>query len=166
MIVFLILPLLLIIFYQDFKFRHFWTIIYLLLISISVVNLIFFNINFLKYTYFIFNICFIAITYSGVWLYFILKHRGYINIINTQIGIGDVLFFIPVCMYFSPFNFILYFLFVLGSSLIYFLLSIFMGQEKQLIPLAGIASLSLFVILTISRLLHIPLDQDIISLKF
>ena len=80
-----------------------------------------------------------------ITVYFSVKERTFVNIINTKIGIGDVLFFIACAFIFSLPNFILFFTFsLLASALIVALFQKSIG--KQNIPLAGIMSVFLGLI--------------------
>ncbi len=128
--------------YQDFKYRAIsWYLIPLLFVALGysvyaktgagpLTKIFFTNLGFL--------------ILQGVLLtvYFSIKEKRAFNVINTKLGIGDILFFIVLCIAFSPGNFIIFYLVglivTLAATLFYHLIS-----QKQIgeIPLAGCIAL-------------------------
>jgi len=77
-----------------------------------------------------------------------LKEKKITNIIDSHLGLGDVLFFIVLTVAFSPVNFIVFYLgSVLLTSLIYGGIVLITKNQGTLIPLAGAMSLLLIVAL-------------------
>ncbi len=98
------------------------------------------------------NLGIVAVQLVLLSAYFSIKEKRFINIINTKIGLGDVLFFIAICMAFSTLNFIL-FLFV--SLVFSLMLAILLNQKTRLqsrIPLAGYMSISYIIFMMIQIL--------------
>ncbi|MGZ6519676.1 MAG: hypothetical protein ACXVED_18980, partial [Bacteroidia bacterium] len=87
------------------------------------------------------NIGFVLIQLFLLTIYFSVRNKKLLNIINTYLGLGDILFFIVSCAAFSPLNFILYhisaMIFSLAGVIIYSRIS---RKEIREIPLAGTMS--------------------------
>ncbi len=91
------------------------------------------------------NFVFVFILLSGLTLYFSLKNGKLVNIADTYIGWGDILFFGILAMFFSPLNLLM---FVVGSLIVVVLIVALNPRLRRNIPLAGIqASLLIFLIL-------------------
>ena len=94
------------------------------------------------------NFVFIGLQLFLLTLYFSIKHRKWINITKDYLGIGDILFFIPLCLLFSPDGLILFFVGSLLLSLIGTLLFVLLKKTSlSTIPLAGCMSIPLIIIL-------------------
>ncbi len=130
---------------EDFKNRAIWwgwipllilTCTCIAIRQIGVVD----TINF-----FIMNIGFISIQLLLVTCWFSLKEKKLTNITNQYLGLGDILFFIPLCLLFSPINFIAFYLTSLILVLVSFIiLKSLLFNNIQTIPLAG--GISIFLI--------------------
>lgn len=131
----LLLGLLGIVSYQDFRERAIsWWLIPLLLITCFGIQQYTLGYN-LWFGVFV-NSFFLLAQLLGLSLYFSIKHRKFVNITKEYLGIGDILFFIPLCFLFSPLHFIVFFI----SSFIFILLGYFLWrvfQPIETIPLAG-----------------------------
>ncbi len=127
--------LLLIMTVQDFKERAIsWWLIPLLFICSFGVGWHTLGNN-LWFIVFI-NSLFLFIQLLGLSLYFSIKHRKLVNITEEYLGIGDILFFLPLCFLFSPLHLIVFFI----SSFICILIGYFLWKQYQpiqSIPLAG-----------------------------
>jgi len=112
------IPLLFII-YEDFKYRaiHWiWLVVFIgLIIGLLPIEPITVLVN----------LALIGFQLLGLTLYFSLKEKKFINIVNQFLGIGDILFFIPLCFLFTPENLIWFFV----CSLIFTLLA-FLAQQN------------------------------------
>jgi hypothetical protein len=139
---FLALTILVAIMYQDFKQRK---------VSIALLGVLFviFCVDaYLKQNdlliilrNFSLNICFIIAQLAGIKLYFIIKSRKNTPVIDTYIGMGDVLFFFISCMAFSIGNFVMFYLISLIVALIGTITYMSIKNAKDIeIPLAGIMS--------------------------
>ena len=100
------------------------------------------------------NLAVLAVQIAGVIIYFSIKHKKFTNIINQQLGSGDLLFYVTVAFSFSPVNFIL---FSLGAYVmilaVFLVLKIFLGFRKS-IPLAGCLAFFMMVVIVLN-VLHI-----------
>jgi len=88
------------------------------------------------------NFLFVALQLLLISAYFSFRNRKLTNIIDSYIGLGDVLFFIVLCLAFSPMKFVLFYITALLVSLLSVLIyqSIFRKRLAE-IPLAGIFSM-------------------------
>jgi len=97
----------------------------------------------------VYALLFLIVNISVLFLYTSVKNKRIINIFQSHLGLGDVLFFIAIIPLFSVRNFILFFITGMIVSMILHLL--FNTFQKQLtIPLAGYLSLFLISILSYS----------------
>lgn len=110
---------------------------------------------------------FLLIQLLGLTLYFSLKERKPVNIIDKYLGLGDVLFFVAIAAGFSFLNYILFyiasFIFI---ALLYAVLLTARNQRKN-IPLAGGMALCLLVCLALEYITGIRLfynEQLLLSL--
>jgi hypothetical protein len=144
--------------FQDFKQRQIsWYLIPLsfFLVVYKAVNLIDTTV-FIKHS--IFNIVFVLIQLILLTTYISIKNKALTNIVNTYLGIGDILFFIVVCIAFSPVNFIVFFIVSMILTLIGFMLySTFLKKAGTEIPLAGTMATAL-IILLITKKIMIPIN--------
>jgi hypothetical protein len=144
---YLILIPLIIIVYQDFKQRSisWWTIP--LLLIIGGIQSYFINDWQQGLQFFLVNILFIGFQYLVLTIYFSLKEKRLVQIVNKWIGLGDWLFFIGLATLFSVVHFTMFFIFSIFLILVFFLIlkNTILKQVKT-IPLAG--AMSLVYILT------------------
>jgi hypothetical protein len=148
-IIFSISALLLIIAYQDFKFRAVNWIVFPLLALLSIIfNLLSLNTLLELCKNSMINLIFITVQFLLLYLYFILKIKKIIPL-TEKIGLGDLLFLCAVSFLFSPVNFIFFYIFSLITSLcIYGITSLIFKKNNPFsgaIPLAGLQSLFLFI---------------------
>ena len=137
-----------IIVYQDFKSRAIsWFLIPLLVIAFIWGGLLSLDLKQFS-TYFGVNLSLIIINLLGVTIFISVKEKKLTNIIDTYLGLGDVLFFLMLATVFSPINFILFFLgSIFITTIVYGLVAIASKQKQALITLAG--AMSILLILTI-----------------
>ncbi len=88
------------------------------------------------------NILLVGCQLILISIYFSMKQKKLVNIINTKIGLGDILIILAFCFAFAPITFIL---FLTASLIISFLVVLvrkrkFYGHNK--IPLAAYLSIS------------------------
>jgi len=146
----ILIGLLSIIIYQDFKSREIsWFLIPLLFI-VGIANALY-NINLFEFTSYVgINLSIIILNLLGVTLFVSLKEKKLKNIIDSYLGLGDVLFFLVLTTIFSPFNFILFFIgSILITSIVYVAIILLNKQKQTLIPLAGAMSLLLVIALVV-----------------
>lgn len=150
--------LLLIISYQDFNARaiSWWTIPLLLGIVLYIRFYNFYSETWWQES--AFNFSFLLIQFILITLYFSIKKKTFTNIIDRHLGLGDILFLIPLALLFSPLSFLLFYilsiLFVLLGFLFY--KSIF-RSETETIPLAGGQALFLIALLISSKVFDFSL---------
>ncbi len=131
--------------YEDFKFRAIsWWWLPLLGIALAVPALSHIQGKMLI-TYFSLNALFIIIQFIILTLYFSLKNGKLINILNQYLGIGDVLFFIIIGLFFAPVLYITFFIFSLFITLAGFLVWKSTTKNNATIPLAGALALCLCI---------------------
>jgi hypothetical protein len=93
---------------------------------------------------FLLNIAFVLAQLGGVALYFTLKHKKMVLLIDTYIGLGDIVFLGICCIAFSTAKFILFYLASLIIALVCTLVYKKMKQiEAMDIPLVGYMSIVL-----------------------
>ncbi|PKP11179.1 MAG: hypothetical protein CVU08_12760 [Bacteroidetes bacterium HGW-Bacteroidetes-3] len=128
--------------YQDFKKR---TIHIILPILIFITSLIinYFSVE-LSFILILNNFIFILINIVGLVLYFSFKSKEFVNPIDKLIGLGDVVFFFSLTPLFNLKPFIIFFIFGLLFSLIaHYIFILFKNIES--IPLAGYLALFLII---------------------
>lgn len=93
------------------------------------------------------NYTLLFIQFTTLWLWMSARKRKWINIIDTQIGLGDIVLLVCLAPAFSPFNFFLFY--TLGAILaiaVHLILVTIRENHPQRIPLAGILGLPLIVL--------------------
>jgi|SRR3989344_8714186 len=136
--------------FQDFKQRAIsWFLIPLLLIGF--VYTAFQNSRYeivLKDV--AFNLSFIMLQLVLLTVYMSVKNKKIVNIVNTYIGIGDILFFVVIAAAFSPFNFIVFYLTSTILTLFGFMLYALIKKSTKEIPLAGSMASVMIVLMAIN----------------
>ena len=139
--------------YQDFKCRAIsWWLIPLLGLLFFFNGLFYVSIGKLI-KYFLLNVGFLAFQMIILTGYFSIKKRKFVNILNEYIGLGDILFFLVLGLFFSPYQFI--FFHVIGLFLVlmvYGTIILLKKDSSKYIPLAGALALIL-VLLIISKIM-------------
>lgn len=155
----IILPLIALI-YEDFKYRAIhWTWVVLLLILV----LVFYP---LKLNTLLFNTFILIVQLAGITLYFSIKKRQFVNIINKQLGVGDIVFFIPLLFLFSSLNLLTFFTISIFLSLAgYLIVTSIIQTNTHSIPLAGCMSIGLALTIVYSYVTGFNLQNDTWILK-
>ena len=132
--------------YQDIKDRMIHVLWFVVIFSATIsVNYVFANNWFDT----LLSLIFLGVNVSVLFVYISLKNKKITNILETHLGLGDILFFIAVIPLFSVRNFVLFF--ILGMFVSMTLHLLFNRFQKHLtIPLAGYLSLFLISILSYS----------------
>jgi hypothetical protein len=140
-------------FMQDIKHRQIsWWLIPVLAFIILLKALTIIAFKELLY-FFIVNFAFFLTQLLLLTVYFSLKNKRYVNIINSYLGIGDILFIIVICMFFSPVNFIFFYIGSLMITLIGILIyKIIKKRKEEEIPLAGAMAFMLAIGLLFNNL--------------
>lgn len=105
-----------------------------------------------------FNIGFLSIQLLALTLYYSVKRKQIVNIVNEYIGLGDIIFYVSCCCLFSPANFIFFQILSLSIILlVYGVMLLFKKTISSTIPLAG--GLALIVnVLILTRLVGFDID--------
>ncbi len=143
LLIFAILVVLVLIFWQDLKERavswYFFPMLFVLIFlyrmpSEGLEKIIeFAGINTL----------FLLIQLVMVSLYFSLKNRGWINITKKYLGIGDILFLLVITPLLTPVLYVLFYLISLLLIVVVAMLIKFVKNYQKTIPLAGLQALLL-----------------------
>jgi hypothetical protein len=98
------------------------------------------------------NFLFVLILLTLSTVYFSIKKRKPVNVIDKYFGMGDFLFLVILCTVFSPVNFIIFltgcFFLIL---LLYLIVAIFKHSDRQ-IPLAGLMAFFLIAVMVTDML--------------
>ncbi|SHI73802.1 hypothetical protein SAMN04488096_10450 [Mesonia phycicola] len=144
----IIIILLGIIVYQDFKYR---LIHILVLLFIFIVGLLRNILNDISFFNFLRPALFISVILFFLWFYLIIKSKKIINPLDKHIGLGDILFFFSITPFFTLKDYIIYFISGLLFSIIF---ALFFKNyiEKKMIPLAGLLSIALIILIFLRNL--------------
>ncbi len=144
--------------YQDFKQRaiSWWTL------PIMFVSYMLYSVYPIEQIVnsFFFNMLFVLLNLLAITLYFSLKASTFVNVIDTKIGLGDLLFLVVCCAVFNLPTFVLFFTISLIISVIVAL--IFQSSTKENhIPLAGIMAVLLVIVCLSGHFMSLELTRDI-----
>jgi hypothetical protein len=159
---------LLMIAYQDYRSRavH-WIYFPLLALAGIVLNLTELHSPGRLLGYTGFNFVFLCLQFVALKAWFFIRYKDRERIIDHKIGAGDLLFLTAACFFFSPLNFIVFYL----SSLIF---SILVHATKTLsdkpfgrsVPLAGLQATFFILFIYIPLFLNYSLfNDDLLILK-
>lgn len=160
----ILISLLAVVVFQDFKNRAIsWFLIPLLFIGFIGYAILTIETGELL-TYFGINLYIVFSSLLGATLIISIKNKKLTNIINTYLGLGDVLFFVVLTTVFSPINFILFFIgSIFITSIVYGGIALFNRKKQILTPLAGAMSVLLILTIVLEQLMpNFQLYQDII----
>jgi len=132
----ILIVLLLLVFFQDLKFRAIHIVLPILIAILGIVILFARPYPFIVILY---NSIFLVITLGGLYLYLLIKQRKPVNPFKS-IGLGDILFFFAVVPYLSNTNYILFFISGMLFSIVSFLIMKIVSKTN-LVPLAGLLAL-------------------------
>ena len=139
---FIIIAILLIIVYQDLKYRLIHISLLILLFSLSL-TFWYLRINIISII--LYNSAFLSINLIVLKAYTVLRKKKKTEDLIYGLGIGDILLFYAIIPLFSTSNYILFFITgLIFSMVLHFLISIFVTPNR-LIPLAGYLSIYLIV---------------------
>lgn len=130
--------------YQDFRERAvYWFLFPVLLI----IGLWLSGQNSFEWEQIALSFSFNIIILLSVGVYIAIKHKKIRQFINRELGIGDILLFFILPFFMSALHYILFFVVTIFLSLIAGLVMSGNGDEQKTIPLAGIQSLGMIVLL-------------------
>lgn len=147
-----LLLLLSVVLFQDLKQRQIsWFLIPLLLVSFIAQGLFRIPANELIH-YTMFNIGFVFVQLVILTAYISIKNKRLVNIINSYLGIGDVLFIATVAAAFSPLNFIIFYIAALLFTLLVFLVVKLLTKKlSKEIPLAGAMAAVMIALILVNQ---------------
>lgn len=130
-----------VIFYQDLSSRSVWWYLFPFTAILGIINTYMLTGSW-KQTliYSLINTGITGLQFALLKLYFSLKKNGNSRLINEKIGLGDLLFLLAACCFFSPFNFLLFYCGSLLFTLIFhWLIGKMVNNVKfsLTVPLAG-----------------------------
>jgi hypothetical protein len=137
----LLLATAILIFYQDFRSRSVVWYLFPLMGILGIVNT-WLQTSSWEQTglYSLINAGFVGVQFVILKLYYSVKKNGNSTLINEKIGLGDILFVLAACFFFSPVNFILFYCCSLLFAILFHLLFIKIRKAQNLaltVPLAG-----------------------------
>lgn len=147
-----LLLLLAVVLFQDLKQRQIsWFLIPLLLVSFLAQGLFQIPANeLMRYT--MFNIGFVVVQLVILTAYISIKNKRLVNIINSYLGIGDVLFIATVAAAFSPLNFIIFYIAALLFTLLVFVVvNLLTKNFSKEIPLAGAMAAVMIALILVNQ---------------
>ena len=101
------------------------------------------------------NLAFLIIQFLLFRSYFLIRKTAMVSIIDRKIGWGDIFFLLAAAFFFSPMNFIWFYLYSLLFSLMVSLLwSRYKRSAFRSIPLAGLQSVFLLLYIGAANYLH------------
>lgn len=147
--------------YQDFKYRAvYWICFPLLAVLFCTYKILAGGLPGLL-TDIMFTGGFLLLQLLILWLYFFIKYRKPVNLVNGYLGWGDILFLLAVCFYLSPVNYLVFYIVSLIVSIGYALIiSLLAKKEEMTIPLAGIQALLFVLVLAVERFMQLNFCQD------
>jgi hypothetical protein len=93
------------------------------------------------------NIILLTVQFILLWLFVSLKNKQWTQIINTQIGLGDILLLVCLTPFFSPLNFfVLFVLAIVFSLIVTLLVRSVRGAKSDFIPFAGLLAVPLIIL--------------------
>ncbi len=141
----------LVIAFQDFRNRQIhWFLLPIFGIGLFFLNFSRIGLRATLYNFFE-NVLFLFLVFVFTYIYFIIKKRKFIKLVDNYIGLGDILFLVVIAIYFTPFIFVFFFIFsMLLTLLIFGAIHIFKNLEFSTIPLAGLIAIYMIPVITIS----------------
>lgn len=125
--------------YQDFKFRAISAILLPLLLLLLLAK------NGLGADNVI-NLAFIVLQLTVLTAYISLKNKRLTNIIDSYLGLGDILFLMVACVAFSTMEFVVFYVAGLLFSLLAFMIyRVVRRNTSPEIPLAGLLSIAMII---------------------
>jgi hypothetical protein len=145
------ITLLLIVFYQDVKYRGVtWFLFPLLAISLFLLANRFKDLA-LIFEHTLVNLSILFVQLVLVFTNLIIKHKRFIKNLEDYFGLGDLLYLLVICVYLSPINFFFYYIIslILCLMITYLFVAIKKDNRWIKIPLAGLQSLLLAILIII-----------------
>lgn len=106
------------------------------------------------------NWLFMAIQLAGIFIYLSAKHRKATDITRNYLGWGDILFLMILALFFSPMNFIAFYMISLLAVLLGTAVYRVVVSTTCTIPLAGWQAALLLLVMGSSRLFSFSLHEE------
>lgn len=149
--------------YQDFKAREIYIAFLLCFILSSIIWAWKTSLPFSEWGM---NLGFLIFIMISLSLYFSIKNKKWVNIIDKDLGLGDIVFFLGLCFLFPFINMITFFTFSLIFSITFMLIwTLFRKEVKDNIPLAGLMGIFLLGILFLHQLNYLDINNQNIILS-
>lgn len=150
------LVFLILIFYQDMRYRAVtWIIFPLAAIALGAYSLTKASLSDVAFRSLI-NLLFVGLIMLMLFIFFFIRHRK-ISSLTTALGLGDILFFIVIAFLFSP---VQYMLFFCASLFLTTLIATIVPAIRNNVPLAGAQALMLMPLMLLDQLRAIDLSDD------
>ncbi len=150
--------------YEDFKFRAVtWYLFPLLALIILIEDIVVYTTA-MSLHVFVINFLFIIVQLIAVTLYLSIKNKKWVWIWEQYLGLGDILFLLVLCLFFSPVNLVVFYISSLLLTVIAVLLLRKIYPSFVIIPLAGLQSGCLAALIIIDLLvstMNYKVDPDI-----
>jgi Flp pilus assembly protein protease CpaA len=148
--------------YQDHKSRSVnWVFFPLLAIVGFLSGVIETGSPALLFKFLLINLSFLLTQFVVLKLYFTFRSKKNARLIDNKLGSGDILFLVAASFFFSPANFIVFYLLSLFFTLIvYVAYSTYKRINLNSIPLAGLQSIFFICCIFISLVLKYSLLND------
>ena len=128
--------------YEDFKFRAIHWYWLLLVLAFGFLHFGFHGKQSLI------NLVLLGFQYAFISFYFSVKEKRIVNIVDKYLGLGDILFLLPLALFFSPANFLLFLILSLIGTLCAVVITRIINKSNySTIPLAGFQSIFLMIII-------------------
>lgn len=150
--------------YQDFKAREVYLLTYAILYGIFLIailsNQFALNIDFI-----IINSCILVAVICLLLMYYIVRYQDKTVIrLKASVGWGDILMLPAFLICFSPGNLIVVFVLTLVLSLFFHVVGYLCSSQAKTIPLAGIQSVVLSILLYADFLGFMKMQVDYLPL--
>ncbi len=147
---------------QDYRSRSvYWFFFPLLGLSGIAQSILEIKSTSQSFLYAFFNLFFLLLQFCVLKFYFFLRQRKKMKLIDKKIGSGDVLFLIAICFFFSPVNFIAFYITsLLFTVIVYGVNSRIRKSSMGTVPLAGLQAVFFIVCMCASLLLNYSLLND------
>lgn len=147
--------------WQDFKYRTIHWVLVVILIAALISREMIENTWYYLGQNFLLNNLFLGIQLTLLSVYFSLKNKKVTNILDKQIGLGDILFLLAISVSFSLLNYVVFLLLGLLFTLLAYavLLTVRKSANKQ-IPLAGLLSMVFVVCIVLDEISWLNLSDD------
>lgn len=145
---------LILIVYEDFSHRYirfYWLIVILL----SWIYLYYFNHLDINYQDIFTNLAILGFQFLFLNVYFSIKAKKWICITREYLGWGDILFLLTICLFFTPIEFLFFYVVTLIATLITSLIIRYIKKDSfQTIPLAGFFAIAMLIYIFEKQFFH------------